>query len=313
MIVIGGPTASGKSAFAMRLAEALGGVLINADSMQLYRDLRILTARPDPADEVLVPHRLYGVLDATEPASAGYWLQLAGHAIREAGADGRVPIVVGGTGLYLHALLHGIAPVPDIPPKVRARTRALFAELGNEAFCARLARRDPKMAARLRPADRQRLMRAYEVLDATGRSLAEWQQQAPLRIDLPEPRLGFALVPPRGALHERIAARLARIVEGGGLDEVAALRARGLERSLPLLRAVGVRPFLACLEGRIDLDSATRQAIVETRRYAKRQLTWFRHQLPELQPLAGFGEDAGAMPDPGRLRRALLTAGASRS
>jgi tRNA dimethylallyltransferase len=309
LIVIGGPTASGKSALAMHLAEALGGVLINADSMQLYRDLRILTARPDRADEARVPHRLYGILDAAAPASAGDWLELAASAIREAEAQGRVPIVVGGTGLYLHVLLHGIAPVPEIPPQVRARTRALFAELGDEAFHARLARRDPKMAARLEPGDRQRLMRAHEVLDATGRSLAEWQTHAPMRIDLPEPRLGFALVPPRPALHERIAARLAGMVEQGALDEVATLRARELPPALPLLRAVGVRPLLACIEGRMDRDTALRHAIVETRRYAKRQLTWLRHQLPELRPLAGFGEDTETMPDAGRLRRALLTGG----
>lgn len=306
LIVIGGPTASGKSAFAMRLAEALDGVLINADSMQLYRDLRIITARPDRADEARVPHRLYGVLDAAEPASAGHWLELAAHAIREAEAGGRVPIVVGGTGLYLHVLLHGIAPVPDIPPQVRARTRALFAELGAEAFFDRLARRDPEMGRRLEPTDRQRMMRAHEVLDATGRSLAEWQAQAPLRIDLPAPQQGFALVPPRPALYERIAARLARMMEEGALDEVAALHARGLDRSLPLLRAVGVRPLLACIEGSIDRQTALRQAIVETRRYAKRQLTWLRHRLPELRPLAGFGEDAEAMPDPDRLRTAAM-------
>ena len=206
LIVIGGPTASGKSALALRLAEAVGGMIINADSMQLYRDLRILTARPTPEDEARVPHRLYGVLDAEDPASAGRWLELAGIAIGEARAEGRPAIVVGGTGLYLHALLHGIAPVPEIPAAVQSAARARFAALGAPAFHAELAKRDPAMAARLRPSDRQRLIRAYEVVVGTGRSLAAWQAAPPVRVELPMPRIGIALTPPRAALYERIGA-----------------------------------------------------------------------------------------------------------
>jgi tRNA dimethylallyltransferase len=292
LIVIAGPTASGKSALALRVAEATGGVIINADSMQLYRDLRILTARPTPADEARAPHRLYGVLAADDPASAGRWLELAGAAIGAARAEGRPAIVVGGTGLYLHALLHGLAPVPAIPAAVRRMARARFAALGAPAFHAELAERDPAMAARLRPNDRQRLIRAYEVVVGTGRSLAAWQEAPPVRIDLPTPWTGVALMPPRAALHARIEKRLHGMIERGALAEVERLRRRDLDPELPLMRAHAVPELLAHLEGRVDLATALEQAIVQMRRYTKRQATWLRHQLPELRPLEAFGEDA---------------------
>jgi tRNA dimethylallyltransferase len=292
LIVIGGPTASGKSALALRLAEAVRGMIINADSMQLYRDLRILTARPTPEDEARVPYRLYGVLDAEDPASAGRWLELAGIAIGEARAEGRPAIVVGGTGLYLHALLHGIAPVPEIPAAVQSDARARFAALGAPAFHAELAKRDPTMAARLRPSDRQRLIRAYEVVVGTGRSLAAWQAAPPVRVELPMPRIGIALTPPRAALYERIRGRLREMIERGALAELEGLRRRRLDPELPLMKAVAVPELLAHLEGRVDLATALDRAIVQTRRYAKRQLTWLRHQLPELRRLETFGDAA---------------------
>jgi tRNA dimethylallyltransferase len=290
LIVIAGPTASGKSALALRLCEALGGTIINADSMQLYRDLRILTARPAAADEARGPHRLYGVLNAKDPASVGRWLELAGAAIAEAGAAGRPAIVVGGTGLYLHALLHGLAPVPEIPAAVRSAARARGAAVGGAALHADLARIDPVMAARLRPTDRQRLLRAYEVVLATGRSLAAWQEAAPRRVELPERRLGIALLPPRAALDERIRVRLHAMIEQGALAELERLRQRALDPGLPLMKAVAVRELLAHLEGQCDLDTAFERAIVQTRRYAKRQSTWLRHRLRELRPLEAFGE-----------------------
>jgi tRNA dimethylallyltransferase len=292
LIVIGGPTASGKSALALRLAEAVRGMTINADSMQLYRDLRILTARPTPEDEARVPHRLYGVLDAEDPASAGRWLELAGIAIGEARAERRPAIVVGGTGLYLHALLHGIAPIPEIPAAVRSEARARFAALGAPAFHAELAKRDPAAAARLGPSDRQRLIRAYEVVVGTGRSLAAWQAVPPVRVELPTPRIGMALTPPRAALYERIGPRLHEMIERGALVELEALRRRRLDPELPLMKAVAVPELLAHLEGRVDLATALDRAIVQTRRYAKRQLTWLRHQLPELRRLETFGDAA---------------------
>ena len=293
LFVIAGPTASGKSALALRLAEAEGSVIINADSMQLYRDLPILTARPTPEDEARAPHRLYGVLDAADPASAGRWLEVADGVIGEALGERRPIIVVGGTGLYLSALLHGLAPVPEVPASVRKAARARLAELGPPAFHAELAGLDPVMAARLRPTDRQRLLRAYEVVVATGRSLAAWQEAPPRRIGLPAQRLGLALAPPRAALYERIERRLRAMIERGALDELRALHRRALKADLPLLKAVAVPELLAYVAGRLDLDTALAQAITETRRYAKRQLTWLRHQLPELQPVAEFGEDLG--------------------
>jgi tRNA dimethylallyltransferase len=307
LIVIAGPTASGKSAFALRLAEALGGVVINADSMQLYRELRLLTARPDPADAARVPHRLYGILPADRPASAGLWLELAEDAIGEAVTRGWLPIVVGGTGLYLRALLQGLAPVPAIPEPVRHATRALFERLGAAAFHAELARRDPASGTRLGVNDRQRLMRAWEVLEATGRPLGVWQRLPARRLRLPEPTLGFVVLPPRANLYRRIGERLQAMLAAGALAELEALAAHYPAADLPLLKALGVAALSAHLDGRLSLEQALARATLESRRYAKRQLTFFRHQLPELRPLDGFGDDAAAMPAPGTLERLLLT------
>jgi tRNA dimethylallyltransferase len=298
LIVVAGPTASGKSALALHLAEAARGMIINADSMQLYRDLPVLTARPTPQDEARAPHRLYGILDAADPASVGRWLELAAAAIGEALAEQRPAIVVGGTGLYLHALLHGLAPVPDIPAGIRMAARARLAELGPPAFHAELAGLDPVMAARLRPTDRQRLLRAYEVVVATGRSLAAWQDAPPVRVSLPAQRLGLALVPPRVALYERIERRLREMVQGGALEELKALGQRALPADLPLMKAVAVPELLAHVSGRVDLATAVERAFIQTRRYAKRQLTWLRHRLPELRPVAEFGENV----DPARAK-----------
>lgn len=307
LIVIGGPTGSGKSALALRLARALDGTIINADSMQLYRELRLLTARPTPADETSVPHHLYGTLPADEVSSAGRWLELAEAAIGQVTATGRVVIVVGGTGLYLQALLHGIAPVPPIPPIVRQVTRRQYEQLGGAAFHAELARHDPIMAARLRSSDRQRLMRAAEVYAATGRSLADWQQEPTRRVALPEPWCGFALAPPRAELRARIAVRLQGMIDAGALAEVEALRARSLAPDLPIMKAVAVPELLAHIEGRLDLAAAIEHAIIKTRQYAKRQLTWLRHQLPELERITHFGDSPQAVPDIDAVRRILLT------
>ncbi len=221
VIVIGGPTASGKSGLALALAERLDCVVINADAIQVYRDLHLLTARPSEAEERRAPHRLYGVLDATETCSAGRWQALALAEIEAVKAAGRRAVVVGGTGLYLRALTEGIAPIPDIPAGVRALARARFAELGNAEFHAELASRDPVMAARLEPADGQRLMRAWEVLEATGRSLALWQAEPAVAPDLDFTMI--AVIPPRDEIYAACDARLAAMVSGGVLDEVGAL------------------------------------------------------------------------------------------
>jgi tRNA dimethylallyltransferase len=265
-------------------------MIINADSMQLYRNLRILTARPSPADESRAPHRLYGILDATDPASVGRWLDLAGAAIAEARAGGRLAVVVGGSGLYLHALLHGLAPVPEIPVAARQAARARLAAVGGPALHGALAAIDPLIAARLRPTDPQRLLRAYEVWLATGRSLAWWHRQPPTRIALPEPCRGLALMPPRAALRERIDGRLRAMMERGGLDEVRRLQARALAPDLPLMKAVAVPELLAHVAGELDLAAALERAIHKSVRYAKRQSTWLRHRLPELAQIAEFGE-----------------------
>jgi tRNA dimethylallyltransferase len=294
LIVLAGPTASGKSDLALRLAERVDGTIINADSMQLYRDLRILTARPTPEEEARLPHRLYGVLDAAAPGSVGDWLLRAEDAIVEARKAGRVPIVVGGSGLYIEALLEGIAPVPDIPDVVRDAVRASFRELGRDGLFERLLALDPKMAARLRARDPQRVMRAIEVLLATGRSLGEWHAEPRWRPDLPPPVRCHALLPAREALRSRVAVRLGRMLAGGALAELRALRERRLTEDLPLMRAVAVPDLLAHLAGDLTLAEATARAIHATRRYAKRQETWIRHRLPRFMMIRGFGEEVNA-------------------
>ena len=279
VLVICGPTGSGKSALALSVAEAFDGVIINADSMQLYRDLRILTARPGEAELMRAPHRLYGVLPATTPASAAKWRQMALDEIRAARAAGKLPILTGGTGLYLHALAHGLADVPDIPPEVRTEAARLLGELGSTGLHARLREQDPVMAERLHPSDRQRLLRAWEVRTATGRSLADWQREGGGNEGLPLELVPIVLAPPREALYEACDQRFLRMVQAGALDEVAALE--GLDPALPLMRAVGVPELLRHLQGEIPLETAISLGQQATRNYAKRQFTWFRHQMAE--------------------------------
>jgi tRNA dimethylallyltransferase len=278
VVVIGGPTASGKSGLALALAEAFAGTVVNADSMQVYRELRVLSARPGPEACARVPHRLYGVQPAAEPCSAALWRTLAVAEIAAAEAADRLPVVVGGTGLYLAALIDGLAPVPEIPAAVRAEARALHARLGGAAFHAALRERDPGAAARLHAGDSQRLVRAYEVVLATGRPLAKWQADghdaAAAGAYLP-----IVLAPPRADLYAACDARFLAMVAGGALDEVAALLALGLDPRLPAMKAVGVPELSAHLRGELALAEAVRRAQQATRRYAKRQTTWFRHQL----------------------------------
>lgn len=277
MIIIAGPTGSGKSALAMALARTFAGTVINADSMQVYREARVLTARPSAEDEARVPHRLFGVLAADDPCSAGRWLRLANAEAAAAEAAGRLPVVVGGTGLYLEALLEGLAPVPPVPDEVRNEARRLHAELGGNSFRAALIARDPA-SARLPAGDRQRLLRAWEVLDATGVPLSDWQRRQP------EGRRGgiaavVLLLPPRERLYPALDGRFERMLAEGGLDEARALQALGPGAGLPLMRAVGIRQLLDHLSGETSLDAAVAAAKQATRRYAKRQMTWFRHRL----------------------------------
>jgi tRNA dimethylallyltransferase len=289
-VIVAGPTASGKSALALRLAEALGGVVINADSMQLYRDLPILSARPGPEEERRVPHRLYGILPPTGQCSMGLWREMAVQACRQAWTQGLVPVVAGGTGLYLKALAEGLSPIPDIPEPVRSRTRALFAALGNAAFHRELAGVDPEMAARLHPGNSQRLMRAYEVMAATGRSQASWQREPPK-----EPPPGrfhsVLLLPPRDDLYKACDLRFRVMIERGALEEVRALLAGGLPPSAPIRRVLGAAELIRHLEGQSSLQDAVAAAQQSTRRYAKRQFTWFRHQMdPDQMAHAQFSE-----------------------
>lgn len=307
LIIIGGPTGSGKSALALELAEKIGGAIVNADSMQQYRELRIITARPTLNDHRRAPHYLYGHRSADQPSSAGQWLRQAIKVIDEIKAQDRVPIVVGGTGLYLQALLQGIAPVPDVPAEIRAKTTRRFEELGVPGFHQHLAKHDPDLAASLKPGDRQRLIRAAEVLEATGKSMLYWRAQPRKRVVLPEPIVGVALMPPRPELHARIERRLQTMIDRGALDELEALRAKKLDPNLPLMKAVSVPELMAHLDGKIDLATATSRAMAKTRQFAKRQITWFRHQLPELEPRNEFGDKPEVVSDHPALSLDLLT------
>lgn len=292
LVVIGGSTASGKSALALALAEAIEGVVVNADSQQLFAELPILTARPTPAEEMRAPHRLYGVLAADEQPSVGRWLALVEAALAECAAAGRPAIVTGGTGLYLHALLHGMPAMPDVPDELRASLRRWAATVPASAIHARLAARDPTMAARLRPSDTQRLLRALEVIEATGRSLAHWQEQPRVTLALPPCRLAVALVPPAGLVDPRIEARLDAMLARGALEEVAKLLALRPEAiRLPIAKVHGLRELAAVVRGESTLAAARASIALQVRRYAKRQRTWFRHQLPELEPWPALGDD----------------------
>ena len=276
--LIAGPTASGKSALALDLARAADGVVVNADSAQVYRDLRVITARPPIEEEALAPHRLFGHVDAADTGySAARWAAEAAREVDAAHAAGRLPILVGGTGLYLRTLIDGIAPVPAIDAHVRAEVRALPVAAAHAA----LAAEDPAAAARLAPADTTRVARALEVVRGTGRPLAEWQAARAGgigdRIDL----VATILLPPRDVLVARCDARLAQMFDGGAPEEVAALLARAdLPADAPVRRAIGVPEIAAWLAGDATRDAALAAARLATRRYAKRQLTWFRHQPP---------------------------------
>jgi tRNA dimethylallyltransferase len=284
-ILIAGPTASGKSALALSLTERLRGTIVNADSMQVYRDLRIITARPRTDEEACVPHRLYGHVDAAENYSVGRWCQDVRAALDAVRADGRLPILVGGTGLYFKALTQGLSVVPPTPPDIRAAIRARCEAEGAAALHAEIARRDPAMAERLRPNDRMRIARALEVLEATGRSLADWHRDGMPSILDPDRALKFFLMLDRAELHRRIDARFDAMLKAGALEEVRALAARRLDPMLPAMKAHGVPWLIRHLAGEITLAEAAEGGKRDTRRYTKRQVTWFHHQMPGWVPL----------------------------
>ena len=274
-LIVAGPTASGKSALAIALARRLGGTIINADSMQVYRELRVLTARPSAEDEAIVPHVLYGVRPAAEAGNAAWWRGQALAAMTAAHTAGQVPILTGGTGLYFAALTSGLADVPDPGAEARNEARRLLTELGPEALHAGLAKIDPATAARIKPNDSQRIARAWEVWRGTGMGLAAWQQ----RTLPPAPWRFFAvrLDPPREVLRQAIATRFAAMLEAGAIEEARALLALNLDPALPAMRAHGVPEISAHLRGVLTVQEAGRRTELVTGQYTKRQATWFRH------------------------------------
>ena len=282
-MLIAGPTASGKSALALELAQRTGGVVINTDSMQVYRDLRIITARPTMEEGARVPHRLYGHVDAAVNFSAGAWVADAAKMLTEARAQNRLPIFTGGSGLYFKALTRGLSAVPPIPPEVREGVRARLERGGVEALHAELALRDPLSAERLKPRDRTRIARALEVVEATGRPLPDWHREGLPPLLPPGEFSAVFLSPQREKLYARIDARFGAMLAAGALEEVAALAARHLDPLLPAMKAHGVPALIRHLKGEITLEEAAEIGRADTRHYAKRQFTWFRHQLPEFE------------------------------
>ena len=295
-ILIAGPTAGGKSGLALALAERLGAEIINADSMQVYSELPLLTARPGPADLARAPHVLYGTLSAADPCSAARWAGMARAAIAEAHGRGRRAILVGGTGLYFRALTEGLADIPDVPEEIRAEATALHARLGGEGFRRELSRRDPDIAARLAPGDTQRLIRAFEVALATGRPLSDWQRAGNSgALDLPW--RGLVLSPPLEVLRARFLPRLEAMVAAGARDEVRAFLDLGLDPALPAMKAVGLPPLARHLRGEIGLGPALAAAEIDTRRYAKRQLTWARKHMADWLWLDGAQQMESLLPE----------------
>ena len=285
-VLVAGPTASGKSAVALALARKLGGAIINADSQQIFREWRILSARPSPAEEALAPHFLYGHVAMSRPYSVGDWLSDMSMAKADCAVNGLRPIIVGGTGLYFKALTEGLASIPPIPADVRKAAEAMLAEHGIAKLAGDLAERDPGTAAATDLANPVRVLRAWEVLAATGTGLKAWQERTGPALIPPEGAERFVLTPDRDWLYARCDARLDRMIEAGALDEVRKVMARGIDPALPGMKAVGAPELMAHLRGEMTLEDAIEAAKIQTRRYAKRQLTWARNQMAQWTILA---------------------------
>ena len=278
-VLIAGPTASGKSALAITLAQRRNGVVVNADSMQVYRDLEILTARPTNDELQQAPHALYGYVEGSDACSVGRWIVDVRAAVDVAWQDGRLPIIVGGTGLYFKALLEGLSPIPPVPADVREHWREVARQLDPAALHGQLSARDPATAGRIAPTDRQRLTRALEVLEATGRGLTDWQQERGQPVLAAETAELLVVAPERAALYRRADARLDRMIAGGAIEEVRRLSRRGYSPELPMMRALGVAPLLAAQAGTLTLEQAVARAKLDTRHYIKRQETWLRRNM----------------------------------
>lgn len=283
VIVVGGPTASGKSALAMDIALEFNGVIINADSMQVYDELRILTARPSEEDEKRVEHRLYGVMPPSEACSVGHWRELAVREVNDVLQSGRLPVVTGGTGMYIRALMQGLASIPPVPPEVRETVQELYQSQGGEAALAALAEVDPETAARLEPGDKQRVIRALEVQRATGEPLSHWLSEGNQGMLDHVAFQAIVLQPPRDMLYAHIDARFHQMIDEGALEEVSRVRDLGLDPDLPAMKAVGLRELGRYQDGDTTLEEAIASAQQASRNYAKRQLTWLRNQIPEAE------------------------------
>lgn len=293
MALIAGPTASGKSALALALATRTGGVIVNADSAQVYRDLRLLSAAPSVEERQRAEHRLYGVVDGARPCSAADWAEMARREIDQVQSEGRLPILAGGTGLYLRTLLEGLAPVPPIDAEIRDHVRTAAVEENR----ARLQDLDPQAAERLDPADSARIARALEVVLSTGKPLKDWQARREGGIGEQVDLRPLILLPPRDWLYARCDERFERMIDEGAVEEVRALLERGLNPTLPVMRAIGVREIAAWLGGAITREQAVAAGQQATRRYAKRQYTWFAHQPPARWPRFDKPLDPGTLPE----------------
>lgn len=297
-VLIAGPTASGKSALAIKVANRLKGVVVNADSAQVYRELRIITARPSPEEETLAPHRLYGYRNAHAPFSVADWLADVASVLDDLAAQNRIPVIVGGTGLYFRALTEGLVTVPDIPDEIRAHWRRTADALGPRMLHDELARLDPRMAERLLPSDSQRITRALEVIEATGRSLLDWQSDAPAAPLLPaDDCLRLVIDIDRALLHDRINRRFIAMIEDGALDEARAFADLAIPDDRPAARAIGVRPLVAATRNALTVEEAVERGQAESRQYAKRQVTWQRHQMPDWTRISAGADVADILAD----------------
>ena len=279
ILIVAGPTASGKSSLALAAADKYNGVIINCDAMQVYRELRLITARPSSEDEAKVSHKLYGVIPAAEACSAGIWRELAVAEIETCWRADRLPIVTGGTGLYIRALMEGLTDIPEIPREIREEVTERRDQIGPEAFRKELAKFDPVSAERLNPTDSQRMIRAYEVYLGTERSLTDWHQDAPATPPLEANYQSIVFEPPRDELYAKCEARIDWMIDNGVLDEVRVLMELNLEPSLPAMKALGVPELITHLRDKMTLEDAVSAAKQATKRYAKRQMTWFRGQI----------------------------------
>lgn len=280
-ILITGPTAGGKSALAVELARTHGGEVINADSMQVYGTLRLLTARPDAGEMGGVEHHLYGTVPAGQAYSTGEWLRSVSAVLEDVRARGKLPVFVGGTGLYFKALTGGLSDMPEVPPEIRAKWRRRLAEDGPWALHAELGSRDPDMADQLGTSDGQRIVRALEIMEATGRSLASFQTGSGKGLVNPKRAQKLIVEPDRAVLHARINRRFAAMLDKGAIEEVEALLQLDLPKDMPVMKAIGVPQIAALLRGELTREQVVSQASASTRQYAKRQMTWFRNQMDE--------------------------------